>query len=526
MRCPVDQYAVEGLCLKKNADADHLPVAVKLAVRIIQAPTTEYITDSIARKFVHSVNKTINEKLFKTCAIRRSVISVFPNTSGDVVLVRATVVTTNGCSVSYLLAALKQIDPDVGKPLHIIDGDFRYDIGITYEKYILDDDLDLELVKGSNTDTIHLTRLFHCPRVLLSTLQYKETVKSGVFDYLHDSDSDYVVERADSNTVEVCISDYEHKYLDELFFTDEKPTGYSVLTIVSAVCTILSMICLIITLITFAIFKDLRFMPGKMFVMLCVNVLIAQLLFQFGMGVGGYGPLCVTLGIIVHYFWLAVAFSMNSCILLMYNHFHSPLKISTRSAVLTQRDAKVEMGKYAAYTYSCPLIFVLANIMISLIMTDNKSMGYGGQFCYIDTRLMRGLVFALPLGLIILINFGLFSRVLYDIMKIKVQHLKAESDNICSQFAIFLKFSTITGIYWSFGFFYEITELDCFGYIYVLLNAGQGICLMASFLFNRKVFQLYKGLCANYAERFRSKEIISNTRSREDNNRMIVESEA
>ena len=519
MRCPIDQYAIEGLCLTKSAEVDHLAVAVKLAVTILQAPSTEYITDSSARKFVQSFNHTVNEQLFNSCEIHRSVITIFPNSSVDEVLVSVTVVTDTGCSVSYLFDILKQLDPDTGQPFRVIGEEFRYDIGITYANYIQNDGLYLEIVNGSVTEAIDLSRLFHCPRVVLTALEYKHAVESGVFEYTHDSD--YKIKQVDSKTVEVCISDYEHKYLDGLYLTELKTVGYSVLTIISAVCTVLSMICLIITLITFAIFKDLRFMPGKMFVMLCVNVLIAQLLFQFGMGVGGYGPLCVALGIIVHYLWLAVAFSMNSCILLMYNHFHCPLKISTRSAVLTQRNAKVEMGKYAAYTYSCPLIFVLANIIMSLIISKNKSMGYGGQFCYIDTRLMRGLVFALPLGVIILVNFGLFSRVLYDIMKIKVEHLKAESDNICSQFVIFLKFSTITGIYWSFGFFYEITELECFGYIYVLLNAGQGIFLMASFLFNRKVLNLYKGLCVNYAERFKSKT--TNSKAREDKEMIVAQ---
>ena len=521
MRCPVDQYAIEGLCLMKDAEVNHLPIAVNLAVKILQARSTQYITDSNARKFVQSLNQTINEKFFKTCEIRRSVVTIFPNMSVDEVLVTVTAITNNECSVSYLLEILKHVDPDTGKPLQVKEGEFMYEIGITYAEYVQNDGIDLELVNGSSIKVVHIGRLFYCPRVVLKALDYKIAVETGVFE--HIDNSDYIINRLDSKTVEVCLSDYENKYREGLYNSDKETTTYTAMSIVSAVCTILSMICILITLITFAIFKELRFMPGKMFIMLCVNVLVAQLLCQFGMGTGGYGPLCVALGIAVHYFWLAVAFSMNSCILLMFNHFHCPLKISSRSAVLTQGDANAVMGRYAAYTYSCPLIFVLANIIGSLVMTKNKSIGYGGEFCYIDTGLMRGLVFVLPLGLIILINFGLFGIVLYDIMKIKVNSLKAESDNVCGQLVIFLKFSTITGIYWSFGFFYEITELEFLGYIYILLNAGQGVFLMASFLFNRKVLLLYKGLCITYVKRFKS-SMNARTHSREDNEAIVVQS--
>ena len=409
----------------------------------------------------------------------------------------AIVVSTNGdCLVQEVLKLFKLFDKDTGNHFKVKMDDYSYEIKMIYSRFPTD--VSIGLVRGSYAKSIHLNRFFYCPRVVLGIQEYNDSVSTGTL--IHLGDSVYGLDSTlKSGSIEVCLDDYERKR----FLNDHRTTdsGISIMSITSAACSILSMICIIVILVTFTIFKELRFMPGKLFLVLCTNLLIAQGFYEFGIGVGGSGYLCVFLGITIHYSWLAAFFAMNSCIGLMFKNFHRPLKTSSRSSVLTQKDANTEVLKFAIYIYSCPIIFVLTNIIASLIMTGNQSVGYGGKYCYINSAMMRALLFALPLAVIILVNFILFGVILYDIMKVASRNLKTESHKNRRKAVIFLKFSTITGIYWIFGYLYEVTKLEFVGYIFILLNAGQGAFLMVSFLFNRRVMMLYQGLFCDFTRR-------------------------
>jgi hypothetical protein len=62
---------------------------------------------------------------------------------------------------------------------------------------------------------------------------------------------------------------------------------------------------------------------------------------------------------------------------------------------------------------------------------------------------------------------------------------------------IFAKLSTITGATWIFGLLYAWTNMVVFSYMFIVLNAGQGVFIMFAFIFNRRVFQMIKQVCIN-----------------------------
>lgn len=449
--------------------------------------------------FIQSLNTTLTKKIFGKCKVESIIVegSINTFTMTPDIFVKIMVTTTKACRLGDLLKFLTFIDTDAGNPFKVKQEKFRYEIGISYSKFQKGHAVSLVLVNGSVPNFVQLRRFLYCPRIKLTIPEYNEAIEAEVFGDMTDS-LRHSLNTLESDSVEICLTDYEMKFRTEIYTAVDSEPHKPAMAIISAVCTILSMTCTLAVLITFAFFKELRFMPGKLFIMMCANLLVAQGFFQFGLDVGGSGSLCIFLGITIHYFWLAVAFSMNSCVWLMFNRFHCPLNTSSRSDVFTQNHENAAVFKFALYSYSCPLIFIFINVIVSYIMTNHQSVGYGGSFCYISSALMRDTVFALPMGVIVLTNFILFGIVLYDIKKVRPKHFNADSGKSCSQVAIFLKFSSITGIYWTFGFLYEVTGLAFLGYIFIVLNAGQGIFLMASFLFNKKVALLYRNMFGSY----------------------------
>ena len=504
MRCPLNKYAINSLCVEKRGSVEHLTLAGNLKVKLVKPSSIDIASFSVKSQFIKSLNATIVGELFVNCVVESMLFTAqLTHTTITEVFVKVMVSTSAKCPIDALLAKFTFIEREMETPFHAQNSKFSYDIGMFYDEY--PNGHSIRLVSGSCDQVVHLQRFFYCPRVVLSVSEYNKSVESGrlrhLGDFVYRSDSAF-----SSRSIEICVSEYERSWKLNFYenLKPAKPESDTPLIIVaSTACSLLSMVCIAFVLVTFALFKELRYMPGKLFALLALNLLIAQGLYAFGIGVGGSGYACMFIGIAIHYFWLAVCFSMNSCIILMFSHFHCPLRSSSRTSVLDENKPDTDFIKFAIYTHTCPFVFILANIFASLVMTGYKSIGYGGEICYISFALMRGILFALPLGVTILVNFILFGIIMYDIEKVTSHNISTKCDKGCKKTAIFAKFSTITGIYWTFGYLYELTDLEFIGMVSIFLNAGQGIFLMVSFLFNRTVVRLYKGMfCDIFARAF------------------------
>ena len=104
-----------------------------------------------------------------------------------------------------------------------------------------------------------------------------------------------------------------------------------VASVLSFVCTVVSIVCTGFVLITYAMFPELRFIPGKLFMMLCANLLCAQIAFALSSATSDSPFLCQVVGAAIHFFWLSVILSMTSCLWLMVNNFLQPLEADNRA---------------------------------------------------------------------------------------------------------------------------------------------------------------------------------------------------
>ena len=149
---------------------------------------------------------------------------------------------------------------------------------------------------------------------------------------------------------------------------------------------------------------------------------------------------------------------------------------------------------YHVYALVLPLVFVAINIGVS--QDRNRSIGYGSLACYIDTQDMIIFTFALPVGLIVVINLLFFLVVVVKLSRSPSVQKNVQNER--NDFKIFVKLSTITGITWVFGLIYMLADVVVFSYLFIVLSASQGVFLFFAFVANRRVVaMLREKLCSS-----------------------------
>ncbi|XP_052799347.1 uncharacterized protein LOC128230962 [Mya arenaria] len=290
------------------------------------------------------------------------------------------------------------------------------------------------------------------------------------------------------DTMRICLSSYLRK-AEEYYQEKLRANMYTPQAIISVVCNIMSMAGLLVTIITYIIFEELRTIPGKNNMMLAVHLLIAQSLYQFGMDKTEFHNLCIVFGILIHLFWLTAIFWMNVCTLHMFRTF------VTGQSYRSVRALDPQVLCYGGYCYGVAMAMVAVNISVSMYKSDGAEVGYGGRVCYITNPVMVGWVFALPVGIIIILNMGFFFAVVYQISASTMRRRGKQTDR--TNTVIYMKLSSLTGVTWIFGYLYLWTNFEPLEYIFIVLNAGQGVFIFISFICTKRILKLYWNMSRN-----------------------------
>lgn len=349
--------------------------------------------------------------------------------------------------------------------------------------------VDIEEIRSSLM-YMPVSKMAFCTQVVLQRNEFHDYI--DVFDIIESGIRIYVGEFSRTSSYEqirVCLSDYLRdagRYLEE----KRKSEMHTPQAIVSVVCNMLSMAGLLVTILTYIIFDELRSIPGKNNMMLAVHLLFAQVLYQFGMDQTEMPKLCIALGVFIHMFWLTAIFWMNACTLHMFRTF------VTGQSYRSVRALDPQVCCYAIYCYGVAISMVAINISVSLYRSDGKEIGYGGRVCYISNPVMVGWVFALPVGVIIILNMGFFFAVVYQISASTMRRRGKSSDR--ANTVIYMKLSSLTGVTWIFGYLYLWTDFTPLEYIFIVLNAGQGVFIFISFICTQRITKLYCNLIRKY----------------------------
>ena len=335
-------------------------------------------------------------------------------------------------------------------------------------------------------------KLLFCPFVILKSSEFSLMFENG-FLIIKDNITEIILPNwqyeKHGDIIHICLDDYQYmsdvlSWSHATIFSavgELKPTQ-----LLSLICVCVSITCLFVTIFAYLFIPKLQTQPGVNNIILCVSLLLAQVFYQFGSGQRSLSPLaCSVLGVICHFLWLSVMFSMNSCCIHMFIIFKHSLKLSPRFNMKTTM-------KSILYVIGSSLAFVCLNLVISISRSAGKESGYGGSICYLSTPLMHTITFIFPSAATIVTNVVLFSYVIYRIRKASVSAEILNQER--NYFGVYARLSTITGLTWIFGYVHIFLELEIIEYLFIVFNACQGLFIMIGFILNKRVCTVYRRL--------------------------------
>ncbi|KAH3752095.1 hypothetical protein DPMN_186705 [Dreissena polymorpha] len=191
--------------------------------------------------------------------------------------------------------------------------------------------------------------------------------------------------------------------------------------------------------------------------------------------------LCKTLGLLLHFTLLSGFCWMFICT------FHMMRTIT--SLPCTNKNAQSLFRahlRYVAVAEMSAVSLTALHILVSMLMEN--TLGYGGRPCYLTNPRMILFFVAIPVSVVMISNLVMFVSVIVKIIRLpKMGKSKSKERN---NIRIFIKMSTITGLTWILGVVYQLTDVELFGYLFILFNASQGVLIMFSFVINKRVASL------------------------------------
>lgn len=500
--CPSDRQAVNGVCVPNIIDIVNATFNIALKIK----PDQLTLETFIASNKTILTNKVLDNMFGKDAHTSKKII-ILAEKSDSTYLFVSVLVTVDSESVhktslydplTYGKDMTLAINEDEAVTVNV---DLAIGLKIELTTFPLSDIVVIDLIEYIALDNVYrvniseiedsfrfttITHLAFCSQFMLHRSEIRDYI--DVVDIRVSDTRIHIGEFSRTSrfdTVHICVSDYlrhAQRFLDEKY----KGTTFSPQAILSVVCNLLSIAGLSFTIVTYVIFDELRSIPGKNNMMLALHLLIAQCLYQFGMDQTHIKSLCIVLGICIHMFWLIAIFWMNACTLHMFRTF------VTGQSYRSVRACDPQVLCYAMYCYAIAVAMVAINIGVSMYKSNGKEVGYGGRVCYISDPIMVGWVFALPVGVIIILNMGFFFAVVYQISASTMRRRGKSTDR--ANTVIYMKLSSLTGVTWIFGYLYLWTDFAPLEYIFIVLNAGQGVLIFISFICTQRITKLYWNL--------------------------------
>ena len=339
-----------------------------------------------------------------------------------------------------------------------------------------------------------INRLFICPFIILSSDELAVEVKND-FLFIADDETPNKTLKTFSKweyeihgkQIYICLEEfmelynlmYEHNFkrLKHIGISDPDNLKHNL----ALVCVSVSIACLFVTITTYVKHSSLQSQPGINNVILCIFLLLAQTMYQFGAGQTSLPEyICSLIGAMCHFLWLSVMFSMNTCCIQMFTIFRKQTKLSSKFGTW-------QTMKHVLYVTCASCLFVFINMVVSLVSSGGESIGYGGTICYLSSNLMQIITFVTPSALTLVLNIILFTYVVYMIKKVSSANLLAKERNYLGVYA---RLSTLTGLTWVFGLCRLVFETEVLEYLFIVFNAGQGVFIMTAFVLNKRVLSL------------------------------------
>ena len=282
-------------------------------------------------------------------------------------------------------------------------------------------------------------------------------------------------------------------YLDQTYNVSRNVTDTIIMfkfgrvqELVSFIGLLISIPALAIQFIVYMMLPVLRNIPGKCVLSLVASLFVAQLLFLVGTARTEIHEVCVSLAAAMHYAFLAAFFWMNVMAIDICRTF------SSRHIMLPTDPHSARFTFYSLYAWLTPAVIVGSSLALDLLEVEAIAFyrpHYGDGMCWITRRWALLVTFAVPLALILVVNFVLFGITVKNLCLISKETKSVRGDDR-NQFGLYVKLSTIMGLTWVFGFIASLVDLPVLWYVFVVFNTLQGAFIFFAFVCTRKVFRL------------------------------------
>ncbi|CAF3374975.1 unnamed protein product [Rotaria socialis] len=294
--------------------------------------------------------------------------------------------------------------------------------------------------------------------------------------------------------------------------------------ILSTIATFLSIFALAISLITFTLFSSLRNLPGCNTINLIIALMIGETLFLSQSLIIMTTPsVCLLFALGIHFFYLASFFWMNVMAFDLWKTFHKGFSLYVY-------EIRERLPFYALYAWGMPMIIVLIGIILDAKNARLKPC-YGRFFrgcydvcfrtkndtplqgCWIESALMRFILFGCPVAIILIINFVFYALTVRSIRKglkkvrVQVERKFQRKKQVVPgehDVKIYMRMAVLAGFGWTIGFILFLLPDNQQGfkrflvatvkYLFILLNATPGLFIFAVYVCNRRVLSLYHQL--------------------------------
>ncbi|CAN7936990.1 unnamed protein product [Ixodes hexagonus] len=321
------------------------------------------------------------------------------------------------------------------------------------------------LMKAYNSAVHHKLLASNCSKVALDKDEfilwenYTTTLRNG--DLLVPGEYELV----HNNSILICafsarMSMYKFKDIG----------GYFTLT-----GSIVSLSCLLIKMCLYFFTSRLKNVPDHFILMLSASIFAAQLLFLFILIVEKYETLCIVIGLLVHYFFLASFFWTNALAFDLWRSFVTIAQTRKKNRVKT-------LCAFNTYCWTMPFFVVCASGGADFLWPRHLfSPGYGEGICWISNRMALLLFFAAPIATIVFSNMVLFAMSV-----VRISGTMSRADQVRhraskGRLLIYFKLALVMGMTWTFGFVAPFANIQALWYVFVILNSLQGAFVLFAF---------------------------------------------
>lgn len=332
--------------------------------------------------------------------------------------------------------------------------------------------------------TVRLSKVLTCVQIQIEPYEYSFDEVSGELKVLQ-TDATYEKSSYDilpNGSVRICAEDVNSK---NYYTTSNKGSSLILLSDITLLLDIISILCLISALFIFIFHKDLRTLPGKMNMVLILSLALTLSFFQLSKLGTYHRDICVVFGIALHYFWLQSFASMFTCSFHMWRLFRS-------TQIFSNSEFKSILKKYLTFIALLPFCIVSLNVTIMGTTSNNGSIGYGTERCFIDNSISRLISFVIPVGVMCLSNLFFFVGTLISIRNVPAV---PGTKSVRNEFWIYCRLFTITGITWTLQIIDGFLPLSPYSYISSIINSLQGTAIFVAFILNRRVINLIRKSC-------------------------------